>query len=215
MHNIPSTKIKYQAGATLLELLISLTIGIFLVAGLVSFVIASLSSNTSINKATKFNGDMRSTMTLLANDVRRAAGWGDAIAGLGTSTANPFGSVTTPTTSCILYSYDTNGNGVLDTGSGNDERFGFLLNAGVIKSRGGQADYNCAVSDNWVPVTDDRSIRINELTFSLSTINTPIAGGRTLAIREVTITLAGQMASDPSIRQTLTQTVRIQNDGFI
>lgn len=204
-----------QTGATLVELMISVSLGMLLLAGLISFVIASLNSNASIAKATRFNGEMRSVMTLMANDIRRSGGWGNAISGLGAAAANPFSTVTTPTTSCILYSYDMNENGTLESTVTMDERFGFLLHGGAVKMRNGVAGYNCTDSASWAGVTDPKTVRVTDLNFSLSTINAPTVGGHSVSIREVTITLTAELVNDPSVNQTLTQSVRIPNDAYL
>lgn len=138
---------------------------------------------------------------------------------------------------CILYSYNRNNNacGVVD----NSEHFGFAHYGSSLMMRDkGNTSLSCIVdSDNSWQTLNDQDIAITELSFTLDekklnvtamqndistgdgicsageACNTCQATQDCLAVRKVTITLAGQLAS--GISQTISEQVRIRNDKFI
>jgi prepilin peptidase dependent protein B len=112
----------------------------------------------------------------------------------------------------------------------NMEMFGVRLNGGQVESRiglaGTESDFDCDAGA-WAPMTSDL-IQVTALTFTLShqqvevdpadiaDANDDCADGEPCqCIREVTLSLAGQLASDPFVRLALSETVRVRNDKFI
>ncbi len=64
----------------------------------------------------------------------------------------------------------------------------------------------------WENLTDEKTIKITN--FSV-TDNSPAAltsSGFTIAVRVFTISITGQLKSDPSVERTLQETVRVRND---
>jgi Tfp pilus assembly protein PilW len=206
-----------QQGVSLIELMVSLGLGLVLLLGMTSFLTTSLKSNTSTMKAARLDQELRAIMLLVSRDVRRAGYWGNASSGIGVGAAsysNPFGTVNTATAGCILYSYDRNGDG----SQGSDEKYGVLLSSGTVMLRSGGSTYNCTPGANntWEALSDSNVTSITTLTFSLA--STPYyqsgSSGPNVLSRTVTITLAGQLKSDSSVKQTLTETVKLENDLF-
>lgn len=124
--------------------------------------------------------------------------------------------------SCIVYTYDRApllvSGGTL--GSVDDEdKFGFRLDTaggvGVIQARnGGPGDTDCSYTSTQ-PITDDATVNISSLNFSLNDIPVPILGvsGILRHIRTVTVTVTGNLLSDTTTVRTLTETVKLQNDS--
>lgn len=201
-----------QRGLSLIELMISLSVGLFLLGGLLTFLLNNTKSNADTAKAVRLSQELRSTMDLMAGDIRRAGFWGNAQLGIGsTPVANPFGAINTSTAGCILYSYDQNLDGVLNSNAP-DERFGFLLDGGAVKMRSGSVSYSCAASAEWQALTDANSVTITALTFTAT--STAAVNNTRVTVRNITITLTGQSKSDASVVQTLTETVRVRNDLY-
>lgn len=205
--------------------MISITLGLFLMLGLTSFLAAHLRANAAILKAAGLNQELRAVMTLMVRDIRRASYWGSPLfsngaingIGYGSTYSNPFATVNVATPGCILYAYDKNGNGVKTS----DEEFGFLLNAGGIMMRTGvnATTFDCTTAstnalDN---LSDTKTTTITALTFA-ETNSVPIyvnsTSGPNIKIRQIVITLTGQVKSDGQITQSLTETVKLQNDLF-
>lgn len=217
------TPVRHQHGISLTELMVSLSIGVLLMLGLTTFMSGTTASNASAIKTIQFNQELRATMTLMVRDIRRAGYWGSptyatgALSGVGYGTgySNPFVSVNTGTTGCILYRYDKNNNSTLDAG----EYFGFQLNGtGIDMLNGGTNSSTCGGTDGWTPLINTKNLKITNLVFS-ETDSAPIytngtSSGPNIKVRYVTITLTAQSATDSKIQQTLQETIRLGNDLF-
>ena len=214
-----------QRGMTLVETMISVTIGVVLLLGLTTFMAASLGSNVNATKLANLNQELRAIMTLMTRDIRRAGYWGSpapyptgAITGVGFGSAyvNPFATINTATAGCILYAYDKNNNATLDT----DEKYGFLLSAGAVMMRTGSgATWDCttAAGNSLDNLSDAKNTNVTALTFtetdSAAAYVTGSAGPN-IKTRQITITITAQLVSDATVRQTLTETVKLENDLF-
>lgn len=147
--------------------------------------------------------------------------------------SNPFMSVTNATDiavssdlTCIQYTYDRNGNSTVDA----NEKFGFRLNGSAVEMHTG-GNINCADgTGSWEAITNS-TITITQLTFdtansrciNLSNASSnctpgasdyvaPITGNVLNWLREVEITLTGQLVAHPQASRTLVETVHIRND---
>lgn len=212
-----------QRGISLTELMISLSIGVLLMLGLTTFMSGTVVNNTSSIKTIQFNQEMRAAMTLMIRDLRRAGYWGSpnytsgALSGVGYGTAysNPFANLDTGTAGCILYRYDKNGNGTLESG----EYFGFQLSGtGIQMLNNGTSGSACGGSSGWSNLTNLSNLKITGLTFA-ETDSSPVytngtSSGPNIKVRYVTITLTAQCATDNKIQQTLQETIRLGNDLF-
>src|SRR5687768_8850758 len=61
-----------QLGLTLIELMISITLGLFVLSGLVYLTSSTINSNTQQLKTTRLNQELRALMHLVTRDMRRA-----------------------------------------------------------------------------------------------------------------------------------------------
>ncbi len=179
---------KKQTGYTLIEIMIALLLGLIVVAATITIYITTIRGSTDTLRSTRLNYDLDSTMQLMINDIRRAGYWGGAVAGAN-SQDNPF---MVPTTNvqinpdpgtCILYTYDANGSGILtptvftdDVDA--DEFYGFRLEDGAIEMRlTGTTTANCN-DGAWQALTINNNssgerINITGLQFSFNPIINP------------------------------------------
>lgn len=211
-----SNKRRLHSGFSLVELMVALTIGLFILLGLTTFLSNNLRSSAQLAAATRLNQEMRAIMTLMSRDLRRAGYWGNATSGIGATVAlysNPFDAIDVATAGCILYSYDLDENGTL-TGS---EQFGFLLDSGTVKARStSSGSPSCASGAAWQPLSDPNTVTYSSLTFQVSSTKNYITGtaGPNATQRVVTVTLSGALKSDSTVKQTLTEQIKIENDLF-
>ncbi len=171
-----------QHGFSLVELMISITVGLVVLGGVVSIFSSSVKSNADALRMTRLNQELQATMSMMTRDIRRAGYWGNATNAIGSllvsgvetrPNTNPFDDPVTrvvtgnhgtePTNSCITYSYDRNGDGNIN--SSPNERFGFRLRSGAVEFREGGA---ACTAVGWERITDERSTRITLLQFTLS-----------------------------------------------
>ena len=109
---------------------------------------------------------------------------------------------------CITFSYDEDtASGALGVRDNPGELFGFRFdsNDGEVEMR--QNGAACAASTNWEAVTDSNLITITDLNFANLTVTE--AG---INIRQITVTLSGELASDDTVSRTLTEIIKIRND---
>lgn len=161
-----------QAGFSLVELMVSVLLGLVVVGAAVAIYLSMVFSSTDAVRSARLNYDMGSLMLFMTNDLRRA-GYSAAVFAGANVPLNPFTAaaedIQIPEDSCIVYSYDSNGDGVLQ----NNERFGFRLNDdGSVGIRlDGTLLASCADDDGtWERITvqdDSEVVQITDLQFSL------------------------------------------------
>ncbi len=215
------------SGFSLVELMISITVGLVVLGGVVSIFSSSVKGNADALKMTRLNQELQAAMGMMTRDIRRAGYWGNASSAIGpsTSNANPF-TLDTPgnysgetNASCITFSYDTNDNGSVTT-LPPDERFGFRLNSGALEAR---QSGNACTDTGWVNITDENSVQITTLLFELkaqppiliiSNVMATTPATSTINVREVRITMQGRLKNDTNVTRTLQETVRIRSDRW-
>jgi len=218
---------KKQAGFTLIELMISLLLGLIIIAITVGIYVTTIRGSTDTINAARLNYDLESAMSVMVNDIRRAGYWGGAVTGIDSAT-NPFTTGTAdiqiPTASCILYAYDTDGDGAPDNG----EYYGFKLQNGAIGMRSdntADTSGDCT-GTGWRIMTVPESVNVTGLTFSPAykcllpkasydnTACAPVAttGQKVTESRQIDITLTGQLVNDTTVTKTLTGSVKVRNN---
>lgn len=215
-------------GFSLVELMISITVGLVVLAGVTAMFAHNVKASGDTLKTARLHQELQAVMSLMTRDLRRAGYWGNASSaiGSGTSNTNPFtlGNPSNfgaePAGSCITFSYDMDGDGNLDVGSGAaptgdpDERLGFRLRSGAVQTRGRGTD--CG-GGWWEDITDTFATEITGLNLALATRSADIdgiAGGASIVVREVAITLSGRLRNDTAVSRTLQDRVRVHNDLY-
>jgi type IV pilus assembly protein PilW len=177
--------VKHQAGSTLIELLISVAIGLIITASIVGFYINSTANSSQILKSSKLNQELTTLMTVIANDIRRAHFSGTL---LDDPIANPFAEEgetalfvnDAPTTlvlnanECVLFSYDQDlSDGTAPTAV-DVHGFRRRTEGGIgyveIREPGTELkhDDDCDAG-NWARLTDLNTINITQLVFDQQT----------------------------------------------
>lgn len=212
-------------GFGLVELMISILLGLIVIAAVTSLVLATLRTDRETLQMTRLTQDLRSVMALVTRDIRRAGYWPYAIEDIGAgSTLNPHDEITfndDPAdgldADCILYSYHEEGAGTVDD-LDPPEREGYRLdgdNLWIEAADRSSGPTDCAADSGWIALTDDHpDDRLIEITdFSFRTVDGDpfhVAGGVT--IREIEVTLEGRLADDHSVKRRIKETIRVRND---
>lgn len=158
MNNFRKHLMKKSFGFTLIEIMISLALGLIIMAATLNMYIGTIKGTSDIVKSARLNYDMEMAMQFMVNDIRRAGSWGGAITG-SNATLNSFtqditnmnimaADGTAGGNTCIVYAYDAdlrNGdnedpaNPGLDMGGdaivGTGELYGFKFESNTIKVR--------------------------------------------------------------------------------
>lgn len=206
-----------QAGLSLVEMLIGITVGLFIVGAATMVITTQLGDNRRLLLETQLQQDLRASADIMAREIRRAGSWAAARE-----------SVWYPGRTSEVSENPKNGLfAVAEDGSGIDFEYqrprgaegpwGFRLTTdGVIQSRLGQA--------GWQDLTDSRVMQVTGLQFQLQeSPSDPLPcprlcddGGTAcwprLVSRAVQIDIAATSRTDPSIARTVSTTVRLRND---
>jgi prepilin peptidase dependent protein B len=214
-----------QRGVSLIELLIGIMIGAFLITGVAIFYSNNSQINNQLISTVRLEYEMQTAMKLMKDDIRRAGFNSAAAAFVATSTVNPFmvtgtTDIRAPNANCILFSYDLNLDGTvpaLNTAT-SDDRFGYRLDNQVIQVRPTtDAEFSCTAA-NWEELTNPDILQITDLTFVLAEDVEPLEpsnpGGESITVRNVTINMTGQLTHYNTVQRTISSTVRVRNDKY-
>ncbi|MCL5801100.1 MAG: prepilin-type N-terminal cleavage/methylation domain-containing protein [Gammaproteobacteria bacterium] len=177
----PPHRFSKTTGFSLVEMMISIVVGLVVVAGVISIFSSAVKSHTDNLRMTRLNQELRTTMNLMTRELRRAGFWGGNKQGppvipplnpppdprrgaMNTvdtpGTANDFAGILPITGgSCITFEYDEDNNGF----SATTERRGFQLDGGAVES-GTDTGGGCGTG-TWNAITDSDAIVITGLTF--------------------------------------------------
>lgn len=202
-----------QRGLSIVELMVGVAIGLFVVAGATVVVSNQLGDNRRLMLETQIQQDLRATADVIARDLRRSGYWGNAESGIwhagATSVAsNPFtplGALSSGVAaSAVQFGYAP--------GTASDH--GFRLTSGVIQMYVGGA---------WQPLTDGSTLRVTDFQVTLNSHDIDLAcfnpcpiGSTTCppkqTVREITVLIDGTAVHDPAVRRTARSNVRLRND---
>jgi prepilin peptidase dependent protein B len=216
-------------GVSLVELMVGLAIGLFIVAGTLTMFANQVGSSKKLLQQARLHQEMRSAMDLVTRDLRRAGAWDNAV--LGTVAIGPT-SATVPNDYRLIdfdkdadperieYHFTRDAASTIRVTENNtrdsDEWFGFRHQGdGVLRMRLGK-------DTGFQPLTDPAVIRVQSFTITDGSQTVPLIdacrGGCTgstcpsMVVRQFTLTLVAALANDSTVSRTLTTTVRPRND---
>ena len=217
-----------QRGLSLIELLVAMVVGLIVLAAAVSFLSRHLRESRAVQVELRLLQDLRSAIDLIGRDLRRAAYWGQASAGVWqpgatTTPVNPYAFVTIASQQVDFnFSRDNNENNALDT----NEQFGFRLRGGVVEFMLGAANSG----SNWQALTDANTVAITSFTVTPSVQRMSLEGMCATAcsaadsaasvcppqqhLRNLNIALTGRSVSDAKVVRNLESQVRLRNDAI-
>lgn len=211
-----------QCGFTLVELLITMLIGLFILSAVTTMLVSSNQTSVDTLRMIRMQQELRAVMNLMTSDLRRAGFNGGSASLIGTGSASPF-SISEPTTAsptgtCILYSYDQSGNSAAsptnyDGTVNGTENYGFRLDSGDGAVERRQAGAGCSAG-GWQNLTDENVVKVTGLQFTRS--DSVVCNGTTQGAIVVwlSITLTGELVNDATVSRTLTERVRTRSEQY-
>lgn len=201
-----------QSGLSIVETMVGLAVGLFIVGGALKLFIDNLDSNRRLLIETRVNQDLRAAADLIARDLRRASYWQNASSGVwqpaASAVANPYAAIAASSApSTITFAYDKT-----------NPAAGFRLSSGVLEMQTG----------TWQPLTDPSTMTVDE--FSIVPVirkvcllsrcanpGTPIpdcpnSTDPMLTIRQYEISLRGHANVDTNVVRQINEIVRVRND---
>jgi prepilin peptidase dependent protein B len=218
-----------QRGLGLVEMMVGLALGLFVVGGALAMFSNFTNDNRHILQEARIVQDLRATADLIARDLRRAGYWGDATSGVwasgssGTPAKSNYGfmaatpclsatlnqKTTTAASSSLCWSIAGDANNVV----GSDERYGFELDTGVI--------YAVVSGAARQALSDPKSITITDLVITPSSQVLPVSDFCSKActtncpevvVREFEVLIKGHLPGDTAASRFQRTNVRVRND---
>lgn len=186
-----------------------MVLGLIVTGAVIALVVAIIKSNRQTLQATRLTQELRATLSVITNDLRRARAVDDPLSTAIQPGGNPYMAVSTATAGCVVYAYDDAINGPWHV---------VKLDAGQVVLQGAATKpANCSPAGTPV-VLGSRQVEITALTFTPATTATtpPLATDESI-VREFTVTIAGHLIDDSaelaSITRTMSQTVYVRSVG--
>lgn len=205
-----------QRGMSLVELMVGITVGLFIVAAAATLMANQLSDNRKLLIEMQIQQDLRASMDIITRQLRRAGAVTvvDAQAGLGTATGaggsrSEFATVTPATGASSEVGFD------FYRGPSDPKSYGFKLEANAIKT---------LVGAGWQELTDINVMRVTAFTVTPVVVNSVVlpcpklcADGTAacwpkLLVRDYTVDITAVARNDATVRRTMSSTVRLRND---
>jgi len=217
-----------SSGLSIVELMVGITIGLFILAGASMVLTTQLGDNRRLLLEAQVQQDLRVASDLISREIRAAGYWGNAYQQVwGVKISNPYSgtplAATLADTSLVYFrSLDEDPvGGTENDGIDANEHGGFRLNpsTGAIDMQLGNGNGN----GNWQQLTDPAVLSVRQ--FSLVVSNVPRAlpcgsdckqspTGLQLqqCARDVVMTIVVQAVHDPAVWRSISNRIRLRND---
>jgi len=225
-----------QAGASLMEVLVAMSISLVVTASMIALMANSLSTTARVVKMTKLSDDLRVAMQMMTRDVRRSSynansmfcyanedcATDGAIVAAGDITLADIDGDTVNDCFTFLMDRDHDGDSTEDDAGG--FRRVTAGGVGVIEMWTGGADPDCdsaAGAAGWVRITDPDetdvfgfSIDDDDEDLSYTVVIQDDGAGNTLSqrVRKIRMNLQGRLVADETIVRRVEDVISVRND---
>jgi type IV pilus assembly protein PilW len=160
-----------QVGESLVSLMIGLAVGMIVVAGVIAAYTTTLKGGRDTLRADRLNQELRATLDVMANNLRRSGYWSLATT-TGSPTTNPFAGITINTAkNCIAVNYDFDGSGTPTNAS---NAFGYKLASSTVMMWNVAGPVDCTATTGWESLTDPKDVTITGLIFETGHVSTGV-----------------------------------------
>ena len=164
MNRRPKSFAESIAGFSLVELMVSIAIGLFLIAVTLTLFGSSIKSSRDVLASARLNQELNAVMQVMVDDIRRA-GYSDGDQAVYSNGATADLSI--PAANCIVYSYDRDDSGAIE----DDEKHGFRLSGGAVdylvsSTNAPLGTCGTGNGNSWQPLTDDDVVEVTSLVLS-------------------------------------------------
>lgn len=214
-------------GFSLIELMISIVIGLLVVAGATSLIVGINQSNAATVNSARLTQELRATLEVVSNELRRARRVDDSIGQIGVVAADQAATpavtytvatdtISAPATGCIIYGYEgreNNAASTLDT-TRSTPYFHALYRSvssgvGSVVLVSDTTASNVTCTANATARLSSNEVDITALTFTPTAPSTDVADGA------ITITISGRpryrSGDNLAVTRTLTQMVNVRS----
>lgn len=208
-----------QRGLSLVEMMVGIAVGLFIVAAASLLVAGQLSDNRRLLLETQLHQDLRATADIITRELRRAGGWPGAISTVwapgAAAVANPFATLSPSSTAGSEVSF--NYRRQLAGNAATEGPYGFKLDGYTIKTL-------MSSGAGWQDLTDSTTMKVTSFQITPSTSAAYVlpcprlcADGTqscwpTLKVRNLEVAISAESTSDSSVKRSLVTRVRVRND---
>lgn len=221
-------KTNKQRGASLMEVLVAMTISLVVTASMVALLSNSLQSASRIVKMTKLSDDLRTAMQVMSRDVRRSNYTADAVYCFGNPDCGTDGSVSLPgdvtigiSNDCFTFLLDRDHDGDATENNAGGFRRITTNGVGLMQMWVGNSAPNCAASDaNWANLTDPESMEITAFSVDDDLSYTEVIydngfGLQTFQkVRKLRMTIDGRLLVDTDIHRSIADVIKLRNNIY-
>lgn len=189
-------------GFSLVELMVGLTVGLFVLAGVGAVYVSTMRGSAETLAANRLNQEIRAIVDIMSLDIRRA----------GFGYPNDASIRVFDDGACIVYLYDLNGL---------PHHTGFRLNKGRIQMKAGGTLADCT-SGTWEGITDSSMVTVTNLNFNAGnsvcfdriSSGKIACGGLTsdVEVRRIDISVGAKLTSDSAVALQADESIRVRND---
>ena len=221
----PVTPLALQRGLSLVELMVGLAIGLFIVAIAITLLSGHLHEQRSLMQESRLMQELRASADVIARDLRRAGHWGDAAAGVWRSgasavAANPYVALTPSSAASDAVSFRFSRDGTENHLVDANEQYGFRLRQGVIEMLLGGGNWQ-AVTDSGTLVVSAFKVKpevqetsLERLCSTACPADSPTCPPRQ-QVRSLSVIITGRATADASVVRSVHTTVRLRNDSIV
>ena len=224
---------KRQTGASLMEVLVAMSISLVVTAAMIGLMASSLSSTTRIIQMTKLTDDMRVALQMMSRDVRRSSYNANSMLCYANDDCASDGAITAAAdinmvdldsdsvNDCFTFLMDRDHDG----DSTEDNAGGFRRvtsgGVGVIEMWTGDSAPDCtdaAGSAGWVQITNPENMDIFDFSIdddlSYSQVILDDGAGNTVSqrVRKVRMDIQGRLVLDNTITRQMEDIIAVRND---
>ena len=204
-----------ERGLSLVELMVGIAVGMFVVAAASMVASTQLSGNRRLIVETQLQQDLRAVADIITRDVRRAGATGTNANVSRTTIWTPNHAAAVNTLTPVTVASDRVEFFAQRT-SGAAGPYGYKVEDGIIKTQ--------LVGPGWQPLTDNTIMTVTG--FAVTAVDEPAVvvpcptlcpGGTqdcwpTVTVRAISVTITAKAVADPAIVRTVTTLSRLKND---
>lgn len=188
-------------GFSLIELMVASVIGLIVIGAVTALVLSMMRSNRQTLQSTRLNQELRATLAVIANDLKRARSVDDPFTTATAAVGNPYEVVDSATAGCVRYAYAGGPGGDWRSIRRDTTSQRIVLSAGAAA-----ANATCA--------TTGTALGSNQILITALDIQPSVSSA---TVRRVEVTISGRL-NDPDselsgITRTMRQTVFIRSIG--
>jgi type IV pilus assembly protein PilW len=217
----PTVTAALRRGLSLVELMVGITIGLFIVAAATVMVSSQLGDNRRLLLESQLQQDLRATSDIITRELRRAGAYTAAYLLVNTSTGaaqvNAMSAITPASgagVSEIIFKYERN---TIEQGP-----WGFKLENGVIKTQ--LVNSITGASAGWQDLTDGSVMEVTQFAVTINrepAVEIPCPklcpSGDTscwplVYVRDFVVNISAQLRAAPEVKRSVRSVVRARNE---